>query len=186
MSHEKVGEKDPDRCQGVIANGTNAGQCNYRASPGSKFCSLHGGHNAANAEKKAAIRNYKLRRYQERVGELADSSEIKSLREEIGIVRMTLENIINLCDNDNKLLIYAGQITNMVGMVSKLIQTCQQLEERNNNLLERKVVIVIADSIVTLIGQYITDPDQLNEIGTRICESIENAASPANQLGVVA
>lgn len=184
--HEKVGEKDPDRCQGLIANGPHAGQCNYRASPGSKFCSLHGGHNAVNQEKKAAIRNYKLRQYQERVGELADSTSIKDLREEIGIIRMTLEAILNQCENPNKLLIYSGQITNLVMMVSKLIQTCQQLEERNNNLLERKVVIIIADSIVTLIGQYITDPEVLNELGARICESVEAAASPTNQLGVVA
>jgi hypothetical protein len=187
MAHERVDdEKDPNRCQGVIANGPHAGQCFYKASPGSEYCSLHGGHNAANAEKKAAIRNYKLRQYQERVGELADSTSIKDLREEIGIIRMTLEAILNQCESPNKLLIYSGQITNLVMMVSKLITTCQQLEERNNNLLERKVVIVIADSIVTLIGQYITDPDTLNELGARICESIESAASPTHQLGVVA
>jgi hypothetical protein len=182
---EPCDEKDPNRCQGLIG-GNNAGQCLYKAQAGSKFCPLHGGHQAVNAEKKAAVRNYRLRQYQERVGELADSSELKSLREEIGIVRMLLETVVNLCDNENKLLIYSDKISQLAGQINKLIFSCQQMEERNSNLLERKVVIVIADSIVTLIGQYITDPDQLNEIGARICESIESAASPANQIGVVA
>ncbi len=175
-------EKDPRRCEGIIGTG----QCIYVRVVGSKFCIAHGGHNAVNAEKSKELRNYKLRQYQERVGELANSTDIKSLREEIGIVRMTLENVLNMCDNENKLLIHSGQITNLVGMIQKLITSCQSMEERNNNLLERKVVIVIADSIVTLIGQYITDPEVLNELGARICESIEHAASPAHSIGVVA
>jgi len=183
---ERCAEDDPNRCQGMIQSGTNAGQCFYKAVPNAKYCIMHGGAAQANANKKNALANYRLQQYSERVGELANNPEIKNLREEIGILRMTLESLLNQCDNANKLLVYTDKIGNLVNQINKLIESAQRMEEKNNNLLDRKVVIVIADSIVTLIGQYITDPDKLNEIGSKICESIANAASPANPIGAVA
>lgn len=177
-----VDEKDPLRCQGVGGHG----QCNYKAVENSKFCPRHCGAGAA-AASKHELKNYRLRKYHERVGEKANSSGIKDLREEIGIVRMVLEELLEICDgNGNKLIMYTGQISNLVAQIQKLVTSCQLMEEKNNNLLDRKVVIVIADSLVTLIGKYITDPDQLNEIGDKICESIAAAASPENPVGAVA
>lgn len=178
---ERVGEKDPNRCQGVDAHG----QCQYKAVEGSKFCPRHCGAGPA-AAAKHELRNYRLRRYHEQVGEKANSTGIKDLREEIGITRMLLQEILELCDNPNKLLMYSGQMSNLINQIQKLVTACQQLEEKNNNLLDRKVVIVIADSIVTLIGQYISDPDQLNEIGSRICDSIGAAVSAETPVGAVA
>jgi hypothetical protein len=178
-------EKDPDRCQGIVQGGPNAGQCYYKAVAGSKFCPMHCGR-SAHESKKNELKNYQLRQYRDRVGDLANSSAIKDLREEIGIVRMVLETLLNQCDNANKLIMYTGQISNLVAQVTKLVQVCQSIEERNNNLLDRKVVIVIADSLVTLVSKYVTDPDQLNEIGAKLVESIELAASPANPVGAVA
>lgn len=180
-------ETDPDRCQGIIQNGVNAGQCQYKAVPGCKYCLMHGGGTQAANNKKAALKNYQLTQYAARVGDLANSTGIKDLREEIGILRLTLENLINLCDNANKLLLYTDKITNLTDKINKLVVSCQNIEEKNNNLLDRKVVIVIADSIVTLIGQYITDPDMLLEIGGKICESIASAGNGAqNPIGAVA
>lgn len=174
---------DPNRCQG-IRQGESGGQCVYLAVPGCKFCLMHGGGTQANENKKAKLKNYQLTQYAERVGDLSNNPEIKNLREEIGILRMTLENVINLCDSPNKLLLYSDKITNLVEKVNKLVVSCQQMEEKNNNLMDRKVVIVIADSIVTLIGQYITDPDILLEVGGKICESIASAGNGAtNPIG---
>ena len=133
-----------------------------------------------------ALRNYRLTQYASRVGELAGNSEIKSLREEIGVVRMTLETLLNSCKTQNEVLIYIDKINSLVDNIKKLIESSQKLEEKNNNLLDRNIVIVIGDSIVQLLSSYITDPDQLNEIGGKICESIAIAASGSDQGRVVA
>jgi hypothetical protein len=180
----RVAEDDPTRCQAVNV-GKHGNQCYMRAVAGSSFCPLHGGTNQENLNRKAALAGYRLQQYNERVLDFANNPEVKNLRAEIGILRMTLENLLVSCENANKLLVYSDKISHLVGQVSKLVETAQRMEEKNNNLLDRKIVIVIADSIVTLIGQYISDPDQLNEIGGRICESIANAASPANSAGAV-
>jgi hypothetical protein len=185
MDYERVAPDDPRRCHAVNV-GMSRDQCPMKAVDGSKFCRLHGGINQENLNKKAALSNYRLQQYSERVADFANNPEVKNLREEIGIIRMTLENLLNQCDNANKLMIYSDKITNLVNVVSKLIQTAQNLEEKNNNLLDRKIVIVIADSITTIIGNYIKDPDALNEIGAKICESIINAASPTHSARAVA
>lgn len=177
-------EKDPHRCQG-IKHGDNGGQCIYLSVPGCNFCIMHGGGSQAHANKKNALKNYQLTQYAERVGDLSNNPEIKNLREEIGILRMTLENVINLCDTPNKLLLYSDKITTLVEKVNKLVESCQRMEEKNNNLMDRKVVIVIADSIVTLVGNYITDPDILLELGSKICGTIAEAGNGVpNPIGI--
>lgn len=176
---QRCAEDDPNRCQAVVANG----QCPYLSLPNTKNCAMHGGVGQQNNNGRQAVSNYRLQQYQERVSDFANNSEIKSLREEIGIVRMTLESLLVSCKDANKLLLYSDKITNMVNQIQKLVVAAQSLEEKNNTLLGRNVVIVIADSIVTLLGQYITDPDKLVEIGNKIHESIEIAASPTNILG---
>lgn len=177
FTFERCEATDPNRCQGIIRSGPSAGQCFFKAVPNSTFCPRCGGASQHNKNEQVALRNYRLTQYAARVGELAGNSEIKSLREEIGIVRMTLETLLNSCKTQNDALIYIDKINSLVDNIKKLIEASQKLEEKNNNLLDRKVVIVIGDSIVSLLAQYITDPDQLNEIGGKICESIENAAS---------
>lgn len=174
-------EDDPNRCQGVV-KGTGGGQCPYRRIEPSLYCAMHGGLAGKPAQDAKALKNYRLQQYGDRVGDFASNPEIKNLREEIGIMRMTLETLLNQLDNPNKLMIYTDKISTLVGQIQRLVEAAQKLEEKNNNLLDRKIVIVIADSIVTLIGGYITDPDQLTELGNKICESIINAASPTNSI----
>jgi hypothetical protein len=169
-------EDDPLRCQG-IGNGNGVGQCMYRHVPGSQYCPRHGGGVQLNKNKEAALKNYKLTQYQARVGELSTNPEIKNLREEIGILRMTLENILNQCETANKLLLYTDKITNLTDKIEKLVRSCQHMEEKNNNLLDRKVVFIIADSIVTLVAQYIEDPDIVAILGEKICASITAAGN---------
>ncbi len=182
---ERCAEDDPLRCQGIIT-GKTGGQCPFKSVEGGTYCPMHGGIVQQNNMRRKKLMNYQLQQYQERVGDLSNSPEIKSLREEIGILRMTLENVLNLAQTPNQLLTYSDKITHMVGQLQKLVEATQRIEERNNALLDRKVVIVIADSIVTLLGNYINDPDQLTEIGSKICESIAVAASPENSGRVTA
>lgn len=175
--YERVSETDPNRCKGIIG-GSQAGQCNYKAVSGCDYCMMHGGARQAQDNKKLALKNYRIQQWGERVGEFSNSTDIKSLREEIGILRLVMETTLNHCKTANDLLIYSDKISHLTEKVQKLVESCQKMEEKNNQLLDRKVVIVIADSIVTLIGEYVKDADMLDEIGAKICNSIEAAASP--------
>ena len=98
----------PNRCQ----NTGRTGQCFYAATESTSFCPMHAG-TAQDAIDKGKLRNYQFQRYKQRIDEKADSEVIKSLREEIGILRMVMEEIVNRCKDDTELLIYSPIITDL-------------------------------------------------------------------------
>ncbi len=184
--HEIVDEKSPFRCQGIVNSGSRAGQCRYKCVEGTKYCPQHGGARDAATNERYKLAKYRLQQYDERVSDFAKDDEIKSLREEIGIVRMILEALINSFKGDNnKMLLSIDKVTQLVGQINKLIVSAQMMEEKTNTLLDRKVVVIIADSMVQIIAQYITDPDVLTTVAGKICASIESAASVTANVGTV-
>lgn len=180
VKHERVAENSPFRCQAVH----QGGQCIYKRTEHSQFCPLHGGTRDEETFQKYRLAKYRLTQYGGRVAEFACDDEIKSLREEIGILRMTLETLLNQLTDKNKLLLFIDKIQHLVGQITKTVESAQRMEEKTNTLIDRKVVIVIADSMVGIVSQYVKDPDELNMIAEKICASIENAASPVADAAV--
>lgn len=182
--YERCSETDPMRCQGIVPTGHKAGQCHYKAVQGSKFCPMHAGPAVLNAQAKLHLAKYRLEQYGMRVNEFAGDDNIKSLRDEIGILRMTLETLVNQCKQPNQLMMFIDKITNLVNQIRQTIESTHKLEEKTAQLLDRKVVVVIADSIVQIVAQHIEDPDVLLQVGNQICASITGVASPTYPVGV--
>lgn len=166
-------EDDPERCLGYMmpfSDKGHQGQCNLKRVPNSKYCIYHGGHMEVINEKKREIRNYRLRRYEQRVGELARSHGLKSLHEEIAILRVTLEELINSCDNDNLLLLYSDRIASLVGQITNTVKTCVLLEEKVGLVLDRNQTLVVADKLLQIFDRHISDPITLESIATEIVD----------------
>lgn len=152
---ERVGADHPQACQG----GSN-GACVYKSEPGSDRCSLHAGSAKSAASKRAEHRNYKLNAlFGDRANQLADSPKIKSLTEEIGLMRVALETIFNAITDANSMLLYADRIEKMVKGIQNLVTTTQSLQEKNKELLGRETVMSIIDQILEKIILRIDDPD---------------------------
>ena len=164
-------DADPERCQGMGA----AGQCPYKRSPGSNFCERHGANKAREAKDKAAVRTYQLRVFEERKNQLADDGKIKSLREEIAILRMTMEAIINKCENENDLITNAGKISDMSMKLEKLVVSCNTLETKLGMLLDRNHVIQLASVIVEIASEFVVDAEQREKMSERILDSLLNS-----------
>lgn len=179
----RCAETDPCRCQGLIQSGAQGGQCCYKAIPGSKFCPMHGGQQL-NSQAKYHLAKYRLEQYGMRVSEFAGDDNIKSLRDEVGILRMTLESLLNQCKQPNQLLLFIDKITTLVNQIRQTIESTHKLEEKTNQLLDRKVIVLIADNIVQIIGEHVKDPDVLLKIGEQVCASIAGAASPPSTIGL--
>lgn len=178
----RVEENDPARCQSV----DRTGQCRYKAVDGTSYCPRHIGGGQSSQTKslaETALKNYRLGKWKDRVGEMVSSPDIKSLREEVGITRVMLEEILNKCTDTNELLLYSDKIQTTVGVIEKLVLSCQKLEEKNNVLIDRNAIINLADSIVGIIGEHIDDPDILKVIGERIVASIITVASTETSSG---
>ena len=168
---------DPNRCQGVGANG----QCPFFAHPGSKFCLRHGGNKAAEQANKQAIRNYRLAAWRVRAYEFAVSDILKSLREEIGITRMTLEYIINACQEPTDLIIRSDKISGLVDKIERLVLSCQKMEERTGALLDKTSVLNLADQICEIIGTVVPQ-EQLEQISNKILATIAKFNEPTENV----
>ena len=150
---------DPNRCQANNAHG----QCDLIAVPPSKYCMLHGG----KPSERTKLNNYRLNKWMSRVESMANSDGIKSLRDEIGILRMLLEERMNSIGDVTELLMYSHTISDLVNRIERIVLTCHKIEKSLGNLIDRSEVVRIVDQIVCLIGENITDQDVLAKIAVK-------------------
>lgn len=169
---------DPSRCQGVgkfgqcpfLAIGTRANG----AAPwdGIKYCHRHQGASHIKERNKEA-RTYLVAKYQERIGFKATDPKIKSLREEMGILRMLLETKLNAVTDDTELLMQSGQISNLVQNIGQLIKVAHHIEKDMNILLDKSQAEQWVGELGEIIGRYIEDPEILSMISEDMIESLE-------------
>lgn len=166
---KKADPDSPNRCKGLSHKGQS--QCPYLAEQGHDYCQRHLASHYTNVEKKN-VRNYQLTKYQARVEDFADNSEVKSLREEIGITRLLLETIMNSCENSNKLIIHTPQISDLVMKIDKLVNSCHRLEQSTGLLLEKQAAMTLGDALVEIISTHIEDEDTIFQIAEDIINKI--------------
>lgn len=161
---------DPKRCQAVCRG--NTGQCPYTAIENSQYCHMHCGPVQANAEKAKAIRMYRLSQYRDRVNELADHDKVKSLREEIGILRVMLEELVNSCKTSLDLMLNTNKISDLVVKIEKLVSSCHRLEQSTGMLLDKQSALHLASIIVNIISEHVEDGDAIDKIANQIMTQI--------------
>jgi putative component of toxin-antitoxin plasmid stabilization module len=160
---------DPRRCQSIIQS---QGQCMYFAEEGSKFCIMHGGRHAAANKEREGLRNYRLTKFNARLQQLGDSPDIKSLRDEIAILRIIMEERLNQCADTKDLIYQSGPISDLVMKIDRVVTSCHKLEEKMGALLDKQAIIQFGSELVSLIGDEIKDEEALARIAHRIYEII--------------
>lgn len=156
-----------ERCEGTVS----AGQCTNCKVEGSNFCMLHGANKSIESKNGEIVRNYRLLRWKKRVGELADSEGIKSLREEVGILRVILEEMLNSCKDSMDLLLYSQKMSDLVMKIEKLVVSCDRLENRMGLLLNKDSVLQLAATYVQIINNYVGDPNIIEKISEEIVQA---------------
>jgi len=162
---------DPNRCQ---ASG-QLGQCRYKAKEGMKYCPRH----AASSDKlaaQAAANQFKLGQYQARMTEFTTNDQLKNLRGEIGILRMTLENTVAICKTPIEMVSYAGKIGDLVMKVTAVVKTCQLMEVKMGLMLDRDKIMLIGQRIVEIVGEVLPDAEILDTMGEKIVAAILDVA----------
>jgi len=166
---ERVAADSPDRCQCIIRS---KGQCLNKVVEGSQYCAVHGGNKAAEAQAKARISNYKLVKWQEKLKRHASSDNIKCLRDEIGILRMTLEERLELCHDSHDLMLQSHVISDLVIKIEKLVKTCHSLEGSMGQLLDKQALLQFAGKVIEIIGNSIEDEAILTTVADQILQAV--------------
>lgn len=158
---------DPNRCQGNDIHG----QCMFMAKHGFKYCAKHNAAGAAAVIRKE-IRNYRLTQWQARMEEFADNDKVKSLREEIGILRILLEENFNKCQSAMDIVLYSGKISDLVLKIEKLVVSCHRLEQSTGLLLDKSAIINLANNIILIIANNVKDDRIISVVSDQILDTI--------------
>lgn len=164
----RVQPDDPDRCEAV----GNTGQCPYRRTEGTKYCPRHCGPVNQHYQQKDEIRNFRSKIWQSRINEFADNEKAKSLREEIGILRLTLEALLDRCPDPQTLYLNAYKIKDLVLSIDKVVGSCHRLEEATGQLLDKTMMINFSGKVVEIIAKHIKDEKSVDKIATEMLETL--------------
>ncbi len=161
---------DPRRCQSMTAKG----QCKMVGLTNTipPKCILHGRDFNAVKEEKEKIRNYQLNKWQARLDQFSENEQVKSLREEIGILRMTLEAVVEKCNDQNDLLMNSNRIADLATRIDKVVTSCHRLESSTGQLLDRTAALNFAMQVVDIVSKQVTDPDMLETISDQILKAV--------------
>jgi hypothetical protein len=154
-------EEDIDptfRCHKILNNGK---QCNYHAVKGARFCTQHGG---MIGFKSAARKGMLQTRWNQRIMELASHPDIFNLGEEIGVVRMTLESVLNNSNSELELLGNVPQIQKLTAQIQALVTQCERIQRVNSNLMSQSQIVDWSMKLVSAITEVIDDEDTMNRI----------------------
>lgn len=164
----------PNRCTAMTRNG----QCVFLALQLSNgdyaaTCKMHNGTISQKNLDKEALSNYRLHQWQSRLDEKRDSSAIKSLRDEIGILRIAMEERLNQCREPMDFLLHAGPISDLAVKIEKLVTSCHRLEGSMGLLLDKQVLLQFASEVIDIIGDCLTGQEDIaNEIAERILDAV--------------
>ena len=155
-------------------------QCPYCVVEGSKYCHRHNANHDLKKQERESLKNYRLTKWRHRISELANSPEVKSLREEIGIMRMMLEEMLEGCTDRVELLLYSSRISDLVMKVEKLVVSCDKLENRMGLLLDKQSILFLATQYIEIIHNHIEDAEVLESINEEIVRATSYIGTTTN------
>lgn len=172
-----VEEDSPLRCQAVTAKN----QCRYERVQGSEYCPMHGGNKGTEVLAAKSLRMLRLSKWQGRLEEFADHDKVKSLREEIGILRIMLEETVNKCGDQVDLIFNSGKIADLIMKIEKLVTSCHKLESNLGLMLDKQAAMQLSGEIVDIIGRHVSDEVAIGRIADEIGVTLARIGSTQKQ-----
>lgn len=164
---------DPRRCHGA----TRIGQCMHVSVEGGHLCEACAGTDLVEKDR----RQYLLTnpRFQERLEKFSTADEIKSLRDEVAIARMLVEERLNKIDTDADLYAACGAINTLLLTIEKLVSRSHILEQNLGQLYHRSTIIQMMQAFVAVVDDEVRPLEGGVPAIDRIVERIYDLARDA-------
>lgn len=159
---------DPNRCQRTIPGG----QCCKPALEGSEYCAIHT-QGTGNE-----LRHYLLtnRMIGDSARRHAAAEEIKSLRDEIAIVRAIIETRLNSVTTEAEFAAAMPSIHSFIIAIEKLVSSCHAMETKLGQLLNKNSILTLARTMIQIIADNLgPDIPGRDEIVDKIARDIYKA-----------
>ena len=164
----KAAEDDPNRCQAM----TSRGQCRNLAVEGQTNCACHGGTKQQESKSRNSVRVYRLAKFQTAMKHHTDSPKLKTLNEEVAILRMLLEEQVNRCEDASDLILNSHMISDLVVKIEKLVKSCHTLELKLGHMMDKQALLTLTSQIIDVISEEIQDEDIIEKVSERMMSLI--------------
>lgn len=144
----RCAEDDPNRCQSYAGSG--GGQCPFLAIPGGPTCPLHGNHTVVH-EETTGLYNFKRTEVLHRLSQFKKHPDANRLTTELGVLRLTLEELINRCDTNYDLIAASGQMTILIQNIERLLISNRKIEKQMSELLTLEQVVMMAQAFFNIV-----------------------------------
>lgn len=177
-AHERLrcAENDPNRCQSVHSQ--SGEQCTYLSMPNTTYCPVHApvfNRETANT----GLYNLKRTSVLNRLEQMKKNPEGKSLVVELGILRLTLEELLNKCGDDQwAFAMNQGPITNLIQTIQSTLIANMKVEKHIGELLSIEQVLVLAQELYNIVTKYVVDPTVLGSIALDFEAVLKNPPKP--------
>ena len=109
----------------------------------------------------------------------AAADRVKSLSEEVALLRALLQERLDLIENSSVAVASTEAINNIIKSIERLEVRSFELEQKSNRLLPKATLFNLADQIVKLLLDELKNlPDSeriIDTIATKLTKLIENA-----------
>lgn len=127
---------------------TKRGQCSNEAIPNTNFCPEHSKKSAQTMINEYRIACKLLGDAPERHSR---SDNLKSLKGEIALLRSLIESRMNMINSEAELVAAMPSLKDSFIAVEKLVSACHNMDVKLANLLDKQVLISLAQDLVKII-----------------------------------
>ena len=171
-------EPENKRCSYLDDNGA---QCPLPGLCADKFldhwvpyCAHHGGTKMVADYKKTLTKSMLTNHWKARIQRIGAAPEAKSLRDEIGTLKMSLDIILAQCKNEKDIFTHIGIIGDLVIKIEKIIASCHKMEVNLGNVLDRTALLQFGAGVISIISNYVEDSAAMQAISKEILELASN------------
>ena len=175
------------QCEGQLKEGA---QCRFLSIPGLvveghlevehsfnkiahiKTCPKHGGNLALKQLEKKIVHSYRLKEWAQRLDEFAEDEQVKTLRGEIGVLRLVLEQTLNKCETNTELILYSSKISDLVTKIEKTVVSADKLEQRLGLVMDRTQALMFVGNIINILQKHIQDPAKIEAVSNEMITSL--------------
>lgn len=157
----RCAENDPHRCQSM----TDKGQCPFLAVPPTEYCVIHGNH-SIRKEESTALYEFTRTEVLSRLAKFKQHPEAMKLTTELGVLRLTLEALLNKFTDNYEFATNSATISSLIGSIERTLTANLKLEKHMNDLLSITQVIAMAQQFFNVVTQHIKDPEVIELIAT--------------------
>jgi len=127
-------------------------------------------------------------KYQARMAQLSEAEEIKSLREEVAIARMLIEERLNRITTDHDLYAATGAINSLLLTVEKLVSRSHILEQNLGQLYHKSTIVQLVQAFVEIVDEEVRGLDggvaAKDRIIARIFRTVDTARNEEQARGM--